>query len=181
MFICQQNFAKLKCSLKILHDKHLHCTIELKEIAMFCIFQLSVCRQERDHNMRVEELQGEITQRERHITNLKEDTNNLQTTISHLNKEIEFKRQEISKIKSDTAHQIRYSNTYLSRIVRKPDFCLRENKGADQLCSNCEADQCLCFCYTVQFLFFLNPQFQASNLLLWLYRLVCVRPGRLPR
>ena len=77
------------------------------DIFVLYIVQFSVCPQEGDHNMRVEELQGEITQRERHITNLKEDTNNLQTSISHLNKEIEFKRQEISKIKSDTAHQIR--------------------------------------------------------------------------
>ena len=29
--------------------------------------------------------------------------------------------------------------------MRKPDFCLCENKGADQLRSYCEADQCLCF------------------------------------
>ena len=29
---------------------------------------------------------------------------------------------------------------YLSRIMRKPDFCLCENKGSDQLCSNCTAD-----------------------------------------
>ena len=35
----------------------------------------------------------------------------------------------------------------LSGIVRKPDFCLGENKGADQLRSNCEADQRLCFRY----------------------------------
>ena len=35
----------------------------------------------------------------------------------------------------------------MSRIVRKPDFCLCENKGADQLRSNCEADQRLCFRY----------------------------------
>ena len=40
---------------------------------------------------------------------------------------------------------IRY---HLSRIVRKPDFCLGENKGADQLRSNCEADQRLCFRYS---------------------------------
>ena len=42
--------------------------------------------------------------------------------------------------------------------MRKPDFCLgnnkgayqlhRENKGTDQLRSNCEADQRLCFHYT---------------------------------
>ena len=31
--------------------------------------------------------------------------------------------------------------------MRKPDFCLCESKGADQLCSNCEADQPLCFRY----------------------------------
>ena len=31
--------------------------------------------------------------------------------------------------------------------MRKADFCLWENKGADQLCSDCEADQHLCFRY----------------------------------
>ena len=41
-----------------------------------------------------------------------------------------------------------YSIKYLSRIVRKPDFCLGENKGADQLRGNREADQRLCFRYT---------------------------------
>ena len=35
-----------------------------------------------------------------------------------------------------------------SRIVRKPDFCLGENKGADQLRGNREADQRLCFRYS---------------------------------
>ena len=29
--------------------------------------------------------------------------------------------------------------------MRKPDFCLWENKGTGQLRSNCEADQLLCF------------------------------------
>ena len=37
---------------------------------------------------------------------------------------------------------------YMSRIVRKSDFCLCKNKGADQLRSNCEAAQRLCFRYT---------------------------------
>ena len=31
--------------------------------------------------------------------------------------------------------------------MRKPTFCICENKDADQLPSNCEADQCLCFRY----------------------------------
>ena len=33
----------------------------------------------------------------------------------------------------------------------------------------------------LQSLFFLNPKFQASSHLLWLYRPVCVGPGRKPR
>ena len=32
--------------------------------------------------------------------------------------------------------------------MRKQAFCLCENKGADQLRSNCEADQRLCFRYS---------------------------------
>ena len=36
---------------------------------------------------------------------------------------------------------------YLSRVVRKPAFCICENKDADQLCGNREAYQCLCFRY----------------------------------
>ena len=35
----------------------------------------------------------------------------------------------------------------MSCVIRKQDFCLCENKGADQLRSNCEADQRLCFRY----------------------------------
>ena len=31
--------------------------------------------------------------------------------------------------------------------MRKQDFCLGENKGADQLCSKCKYDQRLCFHY----------------------------------
>ena len=32
----------------------------------------------------------------------------------------------------------------MNRVMRKPDFYLCENKGVDQLRSNCEADQRLC-------------------------------------
>ena len=35
--------------------------------------------------------------------------------------------------------------------------------------------------YIVQWLYFLNPKFQAPSFLLWLYRLVCVGPGWKPR
>ena len=36
---------------------------------------------------------------------------------------------------------------HISRIMRKPTFCICENKDADQLRGNREADQCLCFRY----------------------------------
>ena len=35
----------------------------------------------------------------------------------------------------------------MSRNMRKPTFCVYEDKGTDQLCSNCTAYQCHCFCY----------------------------------
>ena len=38
-------------------------------------------------------------------------------------------------------------NNQISRVVRKPDFCICENKGADQLCGNRTTDQRLCFRY----------------------------------
>ena len=66
---------------------------------------------------------------------------------------------------------------HLSHHMGKPTICIGENKGTDQLCSNCEADQRLCFRYTVQSIFFLNPKCQVSGLLLLLYSWVCVRPG----
>ena len=37
---------------------------------------------------------------------------------------------------------------YLSLVMRKPAFCISENKDADQLRGNREADQRLCFRYT---------------------------------
>ena len=38
-------------------------------------------------------------------------------------------------------------NCEMSRIMRKPAFCICENKDADQFCDNCETDQHHCFCY----------------------------------
>ena len=35
----------------------------------------------------------------------------------------------------------------MSRVIRKPTFCICENKDADQLRGNREADQRLCFRY----------------------------------
>ena len=71
---------------------------------------------------------------------------------------------------------------HMSCVMRKPAFCICENKDADQLRGNREADQRLCFRYTiVQFLNFLNLKFQASSHRVWLYSPGCVRPGRKSR
>ena len=56
--------------------------------------------------------------------------------------------------------------------MRKPDFCLCENKDADQLRGDREADQRLRFRYTDN---------NASSYIQGLQRPVCVRPGRKPR
>ena len=49
----------------------------------------------------------------------------------------------------DAFDQILDSYRYqMSHDVRKPDFCICENKDADQLRGNREADQRLCFRYT---------------------------------
>ena len=70
---------------------------------------------------------------------------------------------------------------HLSHLVGKPTICICENKDADQLRGNREADQRLCFRYTDStLLYFLNPKFQASSLLLCFYSLVCVGPVRKP-
>ena len=51
----------------------------------------------------------------------------------------------------------------VSRVVRKPDFCICENKDADQLCGNREADQRLCFRYTDSTIPLL-PKYEISSL-----------------
>ena len=52
---------------------------------------------------------------------------------------------------------------YLSRVVRKPAFCTCENKDADQLRGNREADQHLCFHYTDSTISLL-PKYEISSL-----------------
>ena len=67
---------------------------------------------------------------------------------------------------------------YMSRIIRKPDFCICENEDADQL----PLIRAFVFAIRiVQSLYYLNPKFQASNHLLSQYSLVCVGPGRKPQ
>ena len=59
--------------------------------------------------------------------------------------------------------------------MRKPDFCIGENKGADQLHGNRTADQGLCFCYIDSTIpLFLNRKFQVCSHLLCVYSTVSV-------
>ena len=52
----------------------------------------------------------------------------------------------------------------LSRIVRKPAFCICENKDADQLLGNRKADERLCFRY-IDSTIPLLPKYEISSLL----------------
>ena len=47
----------------------------------------------------------------------------------------------------DAAHVKKHilTDIIMSYILRKPAFCLCENKAVDQLCGNRTADQCLSF------------------------------------
>ena len=69
---------------------------------------------------------------------------------------------------------------YLSCVMRKPEFCLCENKGADQLCSNCTVPQLIsAFVFTTRITSTIP---RASSHFLWLHRpVVCVGPGRKPQ
>ena len=51
----------------------------------------------------------------------------------------------------------------LSLRMRKSTIRICENKDADQLCSNCTADQRLCFLHTDSTIIFYCPKFQASS------------------
>ena len=65
--------------------------------------------------------------------------------------------------------------------MRKPAFCICENKDADQLRGNCEADQRLCFRYTDSTIPLVSKsEIEASSHPLLLYSPVCVGPGRKP-
>ena len=66
---------------------------------------------------------------------------------------------------------------HMSLVMRNPAFCICENKDADQQLISAFAFAAR----IVQFLYFLNPKFQASRHLMWLYSRVNGGPGRKPR
>ena len=70
----------------------------------------------------------------------------------------------------------------MSFVVRKPAFCLCQNKDAISFAVTAKLISAFVFATRiVQSLYYLNPKFQASINFLWLYSPVCVGPGRKPR
>ena len=64
----------------------------------------------------------------------------------------------------------------MSPFIRKPAFCICKNIGADQM----HGKSAFVFAtYTVQSLFSVNQNFQASSHPLWMYSPVCVRLGQI--
>ena len=70
----------------------------------------------------------------------------------------------------------------LSRIVRKRAFAYAKTKTQISCAVTAQLNSAFVFAIrTVQSLFYLNPKFQASSHLLWLYSSVCVGPSRKTR
>ena len=66
--------------------------------------------------------------------------------------------------------------------MRKPDFAYAKTKTQISFAVPAKLISVFVFAtQIVQFLYYLNPKFQAPSHLLWLYSLVCVGPGRKPR
>ena len=72
-----------------------------------------------------------------------------------------------------------YVLDYMSHVKRKPFFCIYVKTEAQISCAVI-AQLISAFVFTTQIVqsLFLNPEFQASSSLLWLYSPVCIGPGR---
>ena len=70
----------------------------------------------------------------------------------------------------------------MSRIVRNRHFAYEKTKTQISFAVTAKLINAFVFATRiVQFLYYLNPKFQASSHLLWLYSPVCVGPGGKPR
>ena len=59
-----------------------------------------------------------------------------------------FKHLPVHHIKKIFMRKIEAKASHMSRLMGKPTICIGENKDADQLGGNREADQRLCFRYS---------------------------------
>lgn len=72
-------------------------------------------QKERDHQLRAEELQEEIGQRETHIIKLKEEVKRLQTSINSLNRAVVDKDKETEFVRAELREQFRQMEDRLKR------------------------------------------------------------------
>ena len=67
----------------------------------------------------------------------------------------------------------------MSRVMRKPVFAYAKTKTQISCAVTAQLISAFVFAIRiVQSLYYINPKFQASGHLLWLYSPVCVGPGR---
>ncbi|XP_006811612.2 protein FAM184A-like [Saccoglossus kowalevskii] len=76
-------------------------------------------RQETDYQDKIHDLQDDLRHRERHIDNVEAEIREIKVDIDQLNKEIEFKGQEILRIKSATNNQLRKQENELAKKHQK--------------------------------------------------------------
>ena len=73
----------------------------------------------------------------------------LVNAVANLTNVLQMKREHGTYV--NNLHNTHFSYLYLSYmslVMRKPAFCICENKDADQLRGNREADQRICFRFT---------------------------------
>ena len=70
----------------------------------------------------------------------------------------------------------------MSLVMRKPAFAYVKTKTQISFAVTAKLISAFVFAtWIVQYLYFLNPKFQASSYILWLHSPVCVGPGLKPR
>ena len=71
----------------------------------------------------------------------------LNTKVTNASRNGDNVKVEVEGVKDGKKEEVSRFSCYMSCVMRKPTFCICENKDADQLRGNREADQRLCFRY----------------------------------
>ena len=97
--------------------------------------------------------------------------------LTHISSKANLENMSVCCLQTQT-FQIDLVGRKMSRIMRKADFRICQNKDADQL----HTDQCLCLRYMDSTIPLLSKsEFLTSSHLLWLYSPVCFGHGRKPQ
>ena len=81
------------------------------------------------------------------LTYIMQSCNIKERSTDHINQVYCTHKANDVMLKDENLFEL-YEAYNLSLVLRKPAFCICENKDADQLRGNREADQRLCFRYT---------------------------------